>query len=163
MTRNGYPALGSRENTHRKVDIYTMSHITTIALKVRSMQALQAAAERLGLSYDPNATVFKTYSVRPTEGKLYNPTNKNMYEIGLKKLEDGSYDLMVDYFDGGNGLNAIINSGEVGKWQEPVDDAGRLLQFYAEETAYMDLTEQGYSVERITLPNGELELRAMSY
>ena len=115
-----------------------MSHIVTIATKVRDPAAVRAACQRLGLD-------------QPTEGtaQLFSGEASGL----VVQLKDWQYPLVID-----------VQTGEVrydnygGAWgaQEGLD---RFLQCYAAETVKIEARKKGYTVSEQTLENGSIRLQ----
>ena len=115
-----------------------MSHIVTIATKVRDPAAVRAACQRLGLD-------------QPTEGtaQLFSGEASGL----VVQLKDWRYPLVID-----------VQTGEVrydnygGAWgaQEQLD---RLLQCYAAEKVKIEARKRGYVVSEQALDNGSIRLQ----
>jgi hypothetical protein len=115
-----------------------MSHIVTIATKVRDPAAVRAACQRLGLD-------------QPTEGtaQLFSGEASGL----VVQLKDWRYPLVID-----------VQTGEVrydnygGAWgaQEQLD---RLLQCYAAEKVKIEARKRGYVVSEQALENGSIRLQ----
>ena len=115
-----------------------MSHIVTIATKVRDPAAVRAACQRLGLD-------------QPTEGtaQLFSGEASGL----VVQLKDWRYPLVID-----------VQTGEVrydnygGAWgaQEQLD---RLLQCYAAEKVKIEARKRGYTVSEQALENGSIKLQ----
>lgn len=134
-----------------------MSHITSVTLKVRDLDALKAACAPLGLEFREGQKTFKWYS---QSGKCDHAIGvagapKGTYEIGVKRQsesEDGEgYKLDYDKFDG----NIEPLAGQ---------NLSKLKQEYAAQVVESrfgpSLARQGFSMaEREALPNGSLRLR----
>ena len=115
-----------------------MSHIVTIATKVRDPAAVRAACQRLGLE-------------QPTEGtaQLFSGEATGL----VVQLKDWQYPLVID-----------MQTGEVrydnygGAWgaQEQLD---RFLQCYAAEKVKIEARKRGYVVSEQALENGSIRLQ----
>ena len=115
-----------------------MSHIVTIATKVRDPAAVRAACQRLGLD-------------QPAEGtaQLFSGEASGL----VVQLKDWRYPLVID-----------VQTGEVrydnygGAWgaQEQLD---RLLQCYAAEKVKIEARKRGYVVSEQALENGSIRLQ----
>ena len=115
-----------------------MSHIVTIATKVRDPAAVRAACQRLGLE-------------QPAEGKaqLFSSEASGL----VVQLKDWQYPLVID-----------VQTGEVrydnygGAWgaQEQLD---KFLQCYAAEKVKIEARKRGYVVSEQALENGSIRLQ----
>jgi hypothetical protein len=115
-----------------------MSHIVTIATKVRYPAAVRAACQRLGLE-------------QPAEGtaQLFNGEASGL----VVQLKAWQYPLVID-----------VQTGEVrydnygGAWgaQEGLD---RFLQCYAAEKVKIEARKRGYAVSEQALDNGSIRLQ----
>ncbi len=147
-----------------------MSHISTIELKVKSLQALKLAAESLGCELVEGQKTFKWFSQRATSeyghkmppGFTYKDMGKcdhvvrvkgadsRTYEVGVARCKDGSpgYVLMLDDFCGGYGLIEKIGAG-----------ACKLKQEYGIQTAITAARAKGFrNAQRVALPDGSVTL-----
>jgi len=100
-----------------------MSHITKMKLQVYSIPALQFAAQELGLGWREDTTykwfgspyqdMQKTAEVDEKDlgtcdYVIYVPGNARAYEVGVKRMGDGHYELLYDPYNNGYGLMPII-------------------------------------------------------
>lgn len=115
-----------------------MSHVVTIATKVRDPAAVRAACQRLGL--DP-----------PTEGtaRLFSGEAAGL----VVQLKDWRYPLVVDVQ---TGEVRYDNYGEAWGAQEGLD---RFLQCYAAEKVKLEARKKGYTVSEQALDNGSIKLQ----
>lgn len=143
-----------------------MSHVTTVEIEVRDLDALAEAAKRCGLELVREQRKYRWYgrSVGDTplphgfsvedlgqcEHAITVPGSAHAYEIGVVRRRDGrpGWALLVDEWAGGFGL---------------VDRAGkqcwRLKQEYAAVVAAKTLRSQGYQVSEIRTSRGEVVVR----
>lgn len=130
-----------------------MSHVTSIKVKIASLDALKSAAEALGLEFHEGQKTFRWYGrhvgdyplpegfskedMGKCEHALSIPGNKGAYEIGVCKARDGSdnYELLWDFWGGGFGLEERVGEG-----------AMKLCEEYSVAYAKQCLEEQGYMV-----------------
>lgn len=144
-----------------------MSHTVEITnLLIRDLNALQRAAERLGLAFVANQRTYRWYGysvgdhplpigftkeeMGQCEHALRIPNNDTAYEIGIVTRRDGQpgYALHWDYYRGGYGLTDKI--GEEGE---------RLRQAYALEVTLGQLAEMNHCVlSQTQLADGSIEL-----
>lgn len=134
-----------------------MSHIATVKLDVKDLDALAEAAGRCGLELARDQKTYRWYRRRPKgcDHAIRIPEgpqkSRDAYEIGVVKRDDGTYELKWDPFAGGFGL---------------VERAGRncdaLKQAYATVVAKKQLQRQaqGFRVQEQRLPNGVIRLLA---
>lgn len=99
-----------------------MSHVTTIKIEIKDLQALREAAEKIGLVFKEGQKTYKWFGRHVGDypipaGFTKNDLGKcshalgvkgksNAYEIGVVE-KDGIYLLMWDFWSGGYGLEAI--------------------------------------------------------
>lgn len=146
-----------------------MSHIVSIDVKIRDLDALRVVAERLGLEFMEGQKTYKWFGrslgdatlpegVRKEDlGKCDHALrvrgNAEAYEAGLVRMADGSFRLMYDYWNGGYGLmEKIAHSDQMEK-------AGKLMQAYSTEVSRRELVRAGYRV-RETTRDGRVVLSA---
>jgi len=119
-----------------------MSHVATIDVEVRDLEALKAACQALGLEFVAGQRTYRWYGRHVGDYSLPQgftaedlgncdhairvPGNRQAYEIGVVKRRDGrpGYVLLWDFWCGGYGLEE-----RVGK------NAHKLRQAYAVEAA----------------------------
>ena len=145
-----------------------MSHITTIELDIKDLDALKVAAEKLGLEFrrgqstyrwygrkigsDPLPVGFKESDLGKCEHALSVKGNPGAYEIGIVKRRDGrpGYSLLVDWWDGAKGLTAKVG-----------DNANMLRQGYATEITKRYWRKKGYAVTETRREDGTVILNAV--
>jgi hypothetical protein len=144
-----------------------MSHVATIEIEIRDLDALDAAARSLGLELVRGQTTYKWYGrhvgdyplpagfTREDLGRCDHairvPGNNQAYEIGVVKRRDGrpGYVLLWDFWRGGYGL--VEKVGE---------NANRLKQAYAIEAAKRAAWRAGHRVlGEIRKADGTIVLR----
>ena len=136
-----------------------MSHITQINIEIKSLDALKAACERLGLRWIEGQTTYKWYgrfvgdSPMP-QGFTVEDLGKcthaiqvpgASYEIGVV-IRNGKTQLMWDFYSSGGLEKALGKGGE------------QLIQAYAIETAKLDALSQGYNCSEAVNEAGDIEL-----
>jgi hypothetical protein len=100
-----------------------MSHVTTIKMEMKDLQALREACEKIGLVFNEGQKTYKWwgYSVgdypipkgftKEDLGKcdhaLSVKGDKKAYEIGVVH-KDGKYVLLWDFYAGGYGLEKVV-------------------------------------------------------
>lgn len=146
-----------------------MSHVVTIAVKVKDLDALDAACKRLGLALNRGQTTYRWFGkfvgdykgqdaanmhgIDPADyGKCDHaisvPGNTDAYEIGLVRQGDG-YRLVFDFW----GKHGRTISQPVGG-----NSLGLLMQAYAAEKAKLEARRAGMSVTEHLLPNGSIKV-----
>lgn len=126
-----------------------MSHVATVDIEIKDIEALDAACRRLGLELVQKCTTFSTWGgKRPCEHKIRVPGAQDNLEIGLVARTDGrpGWIPMLD-----------IHIGEV------LDKIGGekcslLRQAYATCAAIKLARMQGHSIQERRLPNGSVQL-----
>ena len=134
-------------------------HVAVVKLEIRSLDALKAACERLGLEFKEGQTHFSWFgyfvgdSPLP-EGFTQEDLGKCVhaisvpgarYEIGLV-FRDGCWRLMWDSY-GPGGLEQALGP-----------DCNRLRQAYGVEAAKLEAQRQGYSVWETQEEDGAIKL-----
>jgi hypothetical protein len=124
-----------------------MSHVTTIDLKIKSLEALKGACERLGLQWKEGQKTYKWYGRYMRDYQLPEWMKEEdlgkcthaisvpgaEYEIGIIERE-GEVKLLWDFWQSG-GLERKLGKG-----------AGLLKQAYAVEMAKIQARRKGFSV-----------------
>jgi hypothetical protein len=145
----------------------SMSHVATIELEIRDLEALKAACRVLGLEFVAGQRTYRWYGrhvgdyplpqgftpedLGKCEHAIRVPGNAQAYEIGVVARRDGrpGWTLLWDFWQGGFGLEE-----KVGK------HADRLKQAYALEAARRAAQRAGHRVlGQITRPDGSVVLR----
>lgn len=125
-----------------------MSHIAVIDVIVKDLVALAAACESIGCELVREQRTYKWYgramgrAADPQDGRCDHAIrvkgNKQAYEIGLVKKQDGSgYELRLDDFMNGYGLMDLVGKG-----------AMKLRQGYATEVAVRAAKRAGFRVTK---------------
>ena len=143
-----------------------MSHVTTVNVEVKDLEALKNAAEELGLKYNATATTYKWFGRHVGDypvpegmeisdlGKcvasLSIPDNSQAYEVGIipDKI-NGGFRLIYDFFNKGYGLEEVIG-----------ENCSKLKQEYAVQVAMKAARKQGMMVSRSHRPDGSVVLQA---
>lgn len=131
-----------------------MSHITTVKLQVKDLDALEEACGQLGMELRRGKTTFRWYGREGTcEHAIGLKGQASTYEIGLQREPQAelAYSLAYDAFDGR--LEAAAGSG-----------LSRLKQEYAvacaSKNAKAKLSRLGYTLAgRERLDGGRVRLR----
>lgn len=120
-----------------------MSHFTEMKTSIRDIEALQKAVDAMGLELIKDGTA-RGYSNNTLKAD-YVIRLKGPYDIALSKQEDGTYDLIADWFNG-------HVEKEVGK------KAGILLQNYAVAVTINVAKERGLHIEPQRLEDGTVRM-----
>lgn len=139
-----------------------MSHVATIEIEIKDLDALRQAAIDCGLEFCEGQTSYKWYGYSVGDSPLPAgmtaadlgicdhalriPGDAQAYEVGVVKRGAG-YVLLWDFWQGGYGLQA-----KIGK------DGGLLRQRYAVAVAKAQAQRQGLRVTERKLPNGKVQL-----
>jgi len=143
-----------------------MSHVTEIKTEIKDLDALAQAAEKLGLELVRGQKNYRWYGkyigdaplpegmttddLGNCEHALRVRSKPRAYEVGIVKAKDGKgYTLLFDYWNGGNGLMQHIG-----------DNAGKLTQRYAAETAIKQARRQGFQVKETVGTDGKIRIIA---
>lgn len=151
-----------------------MSHVATVEVIVKDLEALKRAASECGLEfreqqsfrwfgqwmndYDAKDAAYK-YGISPQDyGKcsyaLGIPNSKTAYEIGVVKRKDGKgYNLLYDFYCGGFGLMDRVAT------EENPTGIGKLTQAYSVQVAMAAAKKQGYRVTVKTTQDGKKVLQ----
>jgi hypothetical protein len=142
-----------------------MSHVATVDLDVKDLDALAEACGQLGLelvrgqqSYRwygrsvgdyPLPAGFTVEELGKCEHAIRIPGDAHAYEIGLVRRRDGraGYQLLWDFFGGGYGLEAKVGAG-----------CSKLKQQYAVAVAVKTAQRQGMRVTQSVGSNGRIIL-----
>jgi hypothetical protein len=117
-----------------------MSHVATIQIEIKDLNALEAASKELGLELVRGQTTFRKFE-RSRAGECDHairiPGDQRAYEIGVVKIKGDKpgYTLAWDSWAGGYGMVAKVGQ-----------DAGLLKQAYAGEVAVKTARAQGFRV-----------------
>jgi hypothetical protein len=141
-----------------------VSHVAKIDLKILNLDALKTAADSLGLEFVEGQTSYRWYGhhvgdypmpegmsladLGTCDHAMRIPGNPSAYEIGVKKMADGSYTLLWDFWQGGYGLQDAIGK-----------DGVKLKDGYALQAALNHYRRNGFRVSQST-ENGKIVLRA---
>jgi hypothetical protein len=115
-----------------------MSHLVTIATKVRDATAISAACQRLNLAAPVQGTA-----------KLYSGEATGL----IVQLPDWRYPIVIDTTSG-----TIQFDHYSGHWGNP-ECLDRFLQAYAVEVVRLEARKQGHTVTEIQLQDGSIRLQ----
>ena len=137
-----------------------MSHISSIDLKIRSLDAARAAAEALGLELVEGQKTFRWFGrfvgdsddsqvlalgiKREDYGKCEHAIrvkgSKKAYEIGLVRDRNGDYVMLFDNWNGGYGLMEKISTLDA---KGQLTNANKFKQEYATEVVRREMRAKG--------------------
>ena len=136
-----------------------MSHVAIIDCEIQSLDALEAACDRLGLSFQEGQSNYAWYGqfvgdyplpegftiadLGHCDHAIKVPGAK--YEVGLV-YRNGKYNLLWDFWYGGGLEEQLGPNGQ------------KLAQAYAIEAARLEAQRQGYSVWEEAGQDGEVKL-----
>ena len=131
-----------------------MSHVATIEIEIKDLDALEAAAKELGLELVRGKTSHRWYGrsvgdyplpagftaddLGKCEHAIRIPGDDRAYEIGVCRRRDGKagYTLLWDFYAGGYGMAAKVGG----------DKAPKLVQGYATHVAIKAARAGGFRV-----------------
>lgn len=137
-----------------------MSHIATITVEIRDLDALRAACTRIGCEFVENQTTYAWFgrSVALPSGYSIEDLGRcthairvpgASYEVGVTPARSGrrGWDLLWDFWSSG-GLERALGQ-----------DGRRLVQAYGVEAAIRAARRQGYAVTETAGSDGAVVLR----
>jgi hypothetical protein len=153
-----------------------LSHIAQIELQVNDLDALKAAAEKLGLIFREGQRHYRWYGrsvgdyplpegftaadLGKCDHALSVRENPGAYEVGVVQKKDGSgFQLLWDFWNRGRSY------GDFGKGLEDVvgENACKLQQEYAVEVAKKYWLGQGWQVTEDRKEDGTVQLNAVQF
>jgi hypothetical protein len=117
-----------------------MSHFTKCELKITNLVALKKALADMGLNFT-EATAEQQAEVRGYKGAKLNAelsVDMGKYDIGVVKQEDGTYQMVADWW----GIE-VTGHGTQQEFEEVVN------QKYAYQRVVLACEEQGYTMEEV--------------
>ena len=129
-----------------------MSHIATVEIEFRDMDALSKACIKCGVELRTEQKQFRWYNGRISQcdAAIVHP-NAKAYEIGVHKTETGMR-LEYDPFMRGYGMQDAV------AFEDNIQGLGRLQQAYAVEVARKQAKRQGFSVREQVQADGRIKL-----
>lgn len=142
-----------------------MSHVATVDVEIKDLQALKDAAKRVGLEFVENQKTYRWFGEHVgdyplpdgfaeddlgfCEHALRVPGSREAYEIGVVKRRDGKpgFALMWDFYGGGYGLQHHVG-----------EECNKLRQAYSVAVATKAAKAKGFRVHETSLPNGKIKL-----
>lgn len=147
-----------------------MSHVTTVDLEIKDLDALAEAAKQCGCELVRGQTEYKWFGEHVGDypmpegfkvedlGKCQHAIrvvgNETAYEIGVVERY-GKYLLLFDFWRGGHGLCQQVCHSHY-----PYEEPGKLMQEYSIAVATKQLRKQGHQVERKQEQDGQVRLVA---
>lgn len=136
-----------------------MSHVAGVEVIVRDLDALKAAAERLGFEFMEGQTTHRWYgrflndwrSSRAAANKGFDPKKFGTCDHALRlKSNPGGYEVGVTARPDGDGYNLVYDSFGPGHQLEAAagEDLVRLRNEVAAEVATRSLSRRGFMVRR---------------
>lgn len=144
-----------------------MSHITTVALKIKDLNALKSALAEFGAVWCENQQTYKWYGPSVGDTPLPVGITKDMlgkcshaiklpgvnYEIGVVKMPDNTYTLAYDFYDyrphGHDGGKLLEKFGQ---------GLQKLTQAYACAKVSLEARAKGWMCQKQKLANGSIKL-----
>ena len=144
-----------------------MSHVATISVIIKDLSSLKKACDKLGLELMIGQKKYKWWGTSVGDfplpdgytaedlGKCEHAIRvkgkPGAYEIGVvpSRKNPGSYELLWDFYAGGQGLEAAVGK-----------DAQLLSQRYSVEVAKKAALRAGMRVKEVQRANGTIILRA---
>lgn len=127
-----------------------MSHFTKCDLKMTNLEALKRALEEMQLAV-VEAPEGQSVSVRGYRGQKLDAAlsiDMGTYDIGVVRAEDGTYDLVADWW-----------GVETTKGVSEEEMKTRLRQRYAYHNVFMACEAKGYTVEEeVNQEDGSIQL-----
>jgi len=128
-----------------------MSHVATVKIEIKDLDALDAACRELGLELVRDQKTHRYYSGNqaPCEHAIRIPGAADAWEIGIIKAPDGraGFELAWDSFAGGGGMVE-----KVGR------DCAKLKQQYAKHIAIRHAQRNGYRIQQQARADGSIQL-----
>jgi hypothetical protein len=143
-----------------------MSHVAAIKTEITDLEALKRACDELGLTYMEGQKTYAWFGswvndyhgedaaykqgIDPSEyGKCEHAIKVpgSGYEIGVKKLPNGNYTLIYDFYGTGRQIMQKLGKGcEI------------LVQHYGLNKAQLLAKSKGYATQRKLAQNGDVKL-----
>lgn len=145
-----------------------MSHIASIKVEIRDLNALKLAVAELGGQWAEGKQTYTWYGQWVGDTPLPAHLSRDdlgkcahvikvpgvHYEVGVVRLPNGHYTLAYDFFNGGGGTK---HDGHK-LMQRFGEGCQKLVQTYAVHKATLAAKAKGYLVSRQSMPNGGVKL-----
>lgn len=92
-----------------------MSHVSTCTTQITDLNILAKACEELGFTVTRNALCKLYYRGQDFESELVISGKGMEYNIGVKKRDDGTYELVTDFWNGSVARACGVNSRKLGQ------------------------------------------------
>lgn len=143
-----------------------MSHVTTIDIEIRDLDALKAAVREFGAEFIEGKTTYNWYGRSVGDYPLPKGMTAEQlgkcshvirvpgvrYEIGVVKLPGGGYTLAYDFYGSGG-----IHDGQM-LHQKFGDKCQKLVQHYGAAKATREAQKKGMRVQRTIGTDGSIRL-----
>lgn len=127
-----------------------MSHMTTISIEVRDLEALEQACRRLGLTLVRGKNKARFYNHNTAECDHVIEVPASAHDIGVVKEADGTYRLQTDFY-GMEGERVKKLCG---------DDLSKLMQAYGVEKSKVEARRKGFSCFEEVMQDGTIRVKA---
>lgn len=129
-----------------------MSHIATVEVEFRDMDALAKACAKCGVELRQDQKTFKWYNgqVTPCDAAIVHP-NAKACQIGVHKTDTG-LKIQFDPFMRGYGMQDAV------AFEDDIKGLGKLQQAYAVEVARKQAKRQGFAVRETVQADGRVKL-----
>jgi hypothetical protein len=129
-----------------------MSHIATVEVEFRDMDALAKACVKCGVELRQDQKTFKWFGgkISSCDAAIVHP-NPKAYEIGVHKTDTGLR-IEFDPYMSGYGMQDAV------AFQDNKQGLGKLQQAYAVEVARKQAKRQGFSVREQVQADGRVKL-----
>lgn len=137
-----------------------MSHIATVEIEFRDMDALAKACQRCGVELRTEQKTFRWYNdkVDACDAAIVHPS-KFAFEVGVHKTETG-FRLSYDPHNRGKKYGSHTGPGmqDAIAFEDDIRGIGKLQQAYAVEVARKQAKRQGFSVREQVQADGRIKL-----
>lgn len=142
-----------------------MSHIATVDIQLRDLDAIKAAAARLGLVFCEGQASYRWYGHRVGDSPL--PEGLTEDELGycehaITSPTDTGYEIGIVRRKDGQGYQLAFDTWGPGQWitERLGEDMGAFKQAYGVELAKRELQLEGWMVNEVLAADGSIELVA---
>jgi hypothetical protein len=125
--------------------VKSLSHVTTVQVAIKDVQALADATKELGGTLHLGKTRWTNYQGSGECAHAISLPGAS-YEVGVIKQSDGTFRLGFDFY-----RNPALESA-FGK------NCGKLTQYYAKHATTREFRKRGYSVSALPSKDGSLRL-----
>lgn len=125
-----------------------MSHFLQVKTQINDLGALHDAADELGLGFQEHTAVRGYYGTGDQCDVVLKL--KGPYDVGFNKQEDGTYQMVCDWWSG-------HVEKEIGK------NGGKLLQSYAYHKIAREAGQHGYTCQNTMEKDGKLKVKISGF